>query len=100
MELLKAKKAMFKRALCLLLCVTIVTTGIPIYSNTANAAETQTKFVKVDQEVFVPSSGEKAKITFNLESKRSVNIYVKDGKKVIENDRRLLVRENNISGHL
>lgn len=85
MELLKAKKAMFKRALCLLLCVTIVTTGIPIYTNTANAAEVQTKFVKAEPEVFVPSAGEKAKITFNLESKRSVNIYVKDGKKVIAN---------------
>ena len=85
MELLKAKKAMFKRLLCLLLCVTIVTTGIPIYSSTAHAAEAQTKFVKAEPEVFVPSSGEKAKITFNLESKRSVNIYVKDGKKVIAN---------------
>ncbi|HAB62175.1 MAG TPA: hypothetical protein DCE48_16040 [Lachnospiraceae bacterium] len=85
MELLKAKKTMFKRLLCLLLCVTIVTTGIPIYSNTAYAAEAQTKFVKAEPEVFVPSSGEKANITFNLESKRSVNIYVKDGKKVIAN---------------
>lgn len=87
MEVLKAKKELFKRLLCLLLCVSIVITGIPMYTNRANAEETQTKtkFVKAEPEVFVPSGGEKATITFNLESKRNVNIYVKDGKKVIAN---------------
>lgn len=81
-----AKKTTFQRILCLLLCITIITTGMPIFTQAADtAAETKTKFVKAEPEVFVPSEGEKTKITFNLESRRKVNIYIKDGKKRIAN---------------
>ncbi|HEX3022876.1 MAG TPA: cellulose binding domain-containing protein, partial [Lachnospiraceae bacterium] len=52
---------------------------------TTKATATQTKFVKAEPEVFVPSSGEKTNIRFNLENKRVVNVYVMDGKKVIAN---------------
>lgn len=86
MEVLKRKRQQVKRVLCIVLCIAMVVTGLPIQPTTSVAAtQTQTKFVKADPEVFVPSEGEKATITFNLESKRSVNIYVKDGKKVIAN---------------
>ncbi|HEX3077994.1 MAG TPA: cellulose binding domain-containing protein, partial [Lachnospiraceae bacterium] len=86
MVVLKSRKGIFKRFLCLLLCVTIFTTGIPLSANaTTKATATQTKFVKAEPEVFVPSSGEKTNIRFNLENKRVVNVYVMDGKKVIAN---------------
>jgi hypothetical protein len=86
MVVLKSRKGIFKRFLCLLLCVTIFTTGIPLSANaTEKATATQTKFVKAEPEVFVPSSGEKTNIRFNLENKRVVNVYVMDGKKVITN---------------
>lgn len=83
----KVKKETFRRLLCLLLCITMVGTEIPTNDHRVSAATTQrkTKFVKAEPEVFVPSAGEKTTITFNLESKRTVNIYVKDGKKVIAN---------------
>ncbi|WP_310605497.1 cellulose binding domain-containing protein [Anaerosporobacter sp.] len=90
-----ARNQLFKRILCLLLCVTIVTTGLPLDTKAATTQTTQTKYVKADPEVFVPSAGEKAPITFNLESKRSVNIYVKDGKKVIAN----LVKNKEYTGN-
>ena len=73
-----------KRILCWLLCVAITVTGMPISIKAADKAQ-QTKFIKAQPEVFVPSEGEKAKITFNLENKHIVNIYIKDGKKVIAN---------------
>lgn len=77
MEVLRRKKSIFNRVLCLLLCVTMVMTSIPF---SANAASTK-KFIKAEPQVFVPSSGEKATITFNLENKHVVNVMIMDGKK-------------------
>ena len=73
-----------KRLLCLLLCVAITVTGIPITINAASSKD-QTKFIKAVPEVFTPSEGEKTKITFNLEKTQHVDIYIKDGKKIIAN---------------
>ena len=70
-----------KRLLCLLLCVAITVTGIPISIKAASSQE-QTKFIKAVPEVFTPSEGEKTKITFNLEKTQHVDIYIKDGKKI------------------
>ncbi|SET55925.1 cellulose binding domain-containing protein [[Clostridium] polysaccharolyticum] len=76
------KRTTARKMLCLLLCVAITVTGLPLNLKAADT-DTKTKFVKAEPQIFVPSEGEKADITFNLENRHPVNIYIKDGKKVI-----------------
>ncbi|MGN6711392.1 cellulose binding domain-containing protein [Anaerocolumna jejuensis] len=71
-------KVLFKKGLSLLLCITIILTGIPF---TAEAA--QKKFIKAEPSAFVPSAGEKAKITFNLESEHVLDVKIMQKGKVI-----------------
>lgn len=70
---------MLQRGLSLLLCITIILTGIPIQADAAGK-----KFIKAEPTVFVPSAGEKAKITFNLEKDRLMNVMIMQGDKVID----------------
>lgn len=72
-------KVLFKKGLSLLLCITIILTGIPF---TAEAAA-QKKFIKAEPSAFVPSDGENAKITFNLESEHVLDVKIMQKGKVI-----------------
>lgn len=70
-----------QRMLCCLLCLIIVVTSIPVTANATTA--TQRKFIKAEPQIFSPSTGENATISFNLENKHVVNVMIMDGKKVI-----------------
>lgn len=89
MNQLKGKKGIWKRLLCLILCAVVISTELPLTSIVPNevsaAVKTRKKFIKTQAEVFVPTEKEKVTITFNLESTKVVDIYVKDGNKIIAN---------------
>jgi RHS repeat-associated protein len=68
-----------KQYTSLLLCITIILTGIPFQAEAA----TSKKFIKAAPTVFVPSAGEQAKITFNLEKDRVMNVMIMQRGKVI-----------------